>query len=58
MPDVIPYTAAISACEKGQEPRHTLKLLQVIQSKGLMPSVIHYNAASSACEKGQATEQP
>ena len=55
MPNVITYNAATSTCEKGQEPRQTLKLLEVMKSKGLMPNVITPNAAIRACEKGQET---
>ena len=49
LPDVITYSAAISACEKGQKPQQALHLLQELQLRGLLPNVITYNAAISAC---------
>ena len=53
MPDGITYSAAISACEKGQKPQQALHLLQEMQLRGLLPNVITHNAAISVCEKGQ-----
>ena len=55
MPNVTTYNAATNTCEKGQEPRQTLKLLEVLKSQSLMPNAITHNAAISACEKGQET---
>ena len=52
MPNVINYSAAISACEKGQKPKRALHLLQELQLRGILPDVITYNVAISACEKG------
>ena len=51
--NVITYSAAISACEKGQKPQQALHLLQELQLRGLLPNVTTYSAAISACEKGQ-----
>ena len=51
-PDVISYSAAISACEKGGEWQRALELLDAIRRRGLAPNVISYSAAISACEKG------
>ena len=53
VPTVITYNAAISACEKGQNPLQTPHLLQEMLLRGRLPDVITYNAAISACEKGQ-----
>ena len=53
----ITYSAAISACEKGQKPQQALHLLQEMQLRGLLPNVITYNAAVSACEKGHKPQQ-
>ena len=50
---VITYSAAISACEKGQKPQQALHMLQELQLRGLLRTVITYNAASSASEKDQ-----
>ena len=49
---LIAYSAANSACEKGQQPQQALLLLQELQLRGLLPNVITYSAAISACEKG------
>ena len=48
-PDVISYSAAISACER---PERALELLSEMRDHGLEPDVIAYSAAISACEKG------
>ena len=54
---MITYSAAVSACEKGQKPQQALHLLQELQLRGLLPNVITYNAAVSACEKGHKPQQ-
>ena len=54
---MITYSAAISACEKGQKPQQALHLLQELQFRGLLPDVITYSAAISACEWGQQPQQ-
>ena len=54
---MITYSAAISACERGQKPQQALHLLQELQLRGLLPDVITYNAAISAREKGQKPQQ-
>ena len=53
-PDVISYSAAISACEKGGQWEPALELLQKMQDRKVQPNVISYNAAISAC--GRACE--
>ena len=40
LPDVITYSAAISACEKGQQPQQALQLLQELPLRGLLPDVM------------------
>ena len=50
LPNVITYSAAVSACEKGQTPQQALHLLQELQLRGLLANVITYSAAISACE--------
>ena len=57
-PDMITYSAAISACEKGKQPDKALELLEDMQWSGLEPAVITYNAAISACEKGEQWTRP
>ena len=54
---MITYNAAISACEKGQQPQQALQFLNQMQHRGLLPNVITYNATISACEKGQQPQQ-
>ena len=49
-PDVISYSAAISACEKAGQ-WEALSLLREMPAAGLRPNVVSYNAAISACEK-------
>ena len=40
LPNVITYSAAISACEKGHKPQQALHLLQELQLRGLLPDVM------------------
>ena len=56
MPNVITYSAAISAGEKGQKPQ-ALHLLRELQLRCLLPNVITYSAAISTCETGQKPQQ-
>ena len=49
--DVITYSAAISACGKGQQWQCTLRLLEEMRRPGVPANVITYNAAISASEK-------
>ena len=50
---MVTYSAAISACEKGQIPSQATHLLQEMSLGGLLPDVIASSAAISACEKGK-----
>ena len=52
-PDVISYSAAISACEKGLQCEEALSLLPKMRNSWQEPNVISYNVAISACEKGR-----
>ena len=52
MPDVITYSALISACEKAQDPRRASQVLSGMPQQGLMPNILTYTALFSACEKG------
>merc|ERR1712070_915880 len=49
-PNVVSYSAAISACEKGQQWEDALSLLDDVQGSFLVPDVVSFNAAISACE--------
>jgi hypothetical protein len=49
VPDIIIYSAAVNACEKGTQWQRALGPLAMMQQSGLMPSVIAYSAAVSAC---------
>jgi len=53
VPDVIPYTALISACEKSKQPEQVTRLHEAIQWQGMVPNVITYGTLISACEKGK-----
>ena len=52
MPDVITYSALISACEKAQDPWRTSQVLNGMPQQGLMPNILTYKALFSACETG------
>ncbi|CAK0809448.1 unnamed protein product [Prorocentrum cordatum] len=52
-PDVISYSAGISACEKGEQWQRALALLSEMWEAKLEPNVISYSAGISACEKGE-----
>ena len=57
VPDVISYSAAISACEKGGEWQKALKLFEAMLKATVAPNVFSYNATISACEKGGQWQQ-
>ena len=50
-PDVISYSAAISACEKGGRWEQALEVFDEMRSRGVEPNVITYTSAMSACVK-------
>jgi pentatricopeptide repeat protein len=56
LPDVITYSALISACEKGKQPERALELFEAMQRQGVVPDVITYSALVSACEGSQQWE--
>ena len=53
---MIPYNAAISACEKGQQTITVPRLFQKWELRGLLRTVITYDAAISADEKSQKSQ--
>jgi len=52
-PNVISYSAAISACEKASRCDDVLSLLQTMREDGVQPNVISFNAAIQACAAAQ-----
>ena len=54
-PNVISYTAAMSACEKGGQWQRALEVLEGMPQRAQKPDVISYTAAMSACDKGGQT---
>ena len=52
VPDVISFSAGISACEKGGEWQMALYLLSQMPAAGVVPNEISFSAGISACEKG------
>ena len=65
MPDVIKFSALVSACETGKQPERALECshqcmggwLQEMVSQMLTPDAGSYNAAVSACEKDKQLER-
>ena len=49
--DMISFSAAISACEKGGQWQTTLSLLEDIRWAGVILKVFSLTAAMSACER-------
>jgi len=45
VPEVVTYSAAIRACEKGQQHQQALRLLRVMQCLAIVSNVIVYSAA-------------
>ena len=53
-PDVMSFSAIISACEKGKQWEGALRLLREMVDQLLQaPDVVSWSAAISSCEKGQ-----
>ncbi|CAK0842402.1 unnamed protein product, partial [Prorocentrum cordatum] len=56
-PNVISYSAGISACEKGEQWQRALALLSDVWVAKLEGSVIIFNAGITACGKGEQWQQ-
>jgi len=56
-PDVFKHTAALSACERGQQCQQALHLLRVMQHHGRGQEVITHEAAVRRREKGQQCQR-
>jgi len=52
LPDVITYSALITACEKAEHPERAFGIFQAMQRQGLLPNIFAYSALLSACGKG------
>ena len=48
MPDVVSYSAGLSACEKASQSEEALPLLAAISMSLLTPDAVSYNAAIGA----------
>ena len=57
MPDVMSYSAAISACENGKQWEEACALLQEMLHRSLTTGVVGHSAALSACEKAKHWDQ-
>ena len=53
MPDIISFSTAISACEKGGQWQHTLPVQEEMCKGGMTPNVINFDEATSAGKKGE-----
>lgn len=56
-PNVFMYSAAVSACEKGQVWQQACVLLVQMVAERLPSSIVALGAAISACEKGAEWQQ-
>ena len=52
-PDMVTYSALISACGKGQELRRALNVCAEMWRQALEPDMVTYSALISACGEGQ-----
>ena len=52
-PNMVTYSALISACGKGQELRRTFDVCEEMRRQALEPDMVTYSALISACGKGQ-----
>ena len=52
VPNAITYSALLSACAKGKQPKLALEMCAAAQWQGVVPHLITYNALISASEKG------
>ena len=57
IPNVVTYSALISACEKGSQLGQALEVFEAMQQQPVGPKILTYNALISACEKGKQSER-
>ena len=55
--NTITYSAAISACEKGEQWQQALELFERMRGECVQRNTITYSAAISACGKGGQWQQ-
>ena len=51
-PDVISYSASVSACDRGEQGQRAPVLISETCEAKLEPNATNYSAGVSACEKG------
>jgi len=51
IPNVITYSALISACEKSYQVEKAFGLFETMQRQGVVPNEITYSALITACER-------
>ena len=51
IPNVITYSALISACEKANQLEWAFRLFQAMKKQSIVPNTVTYSALISACEK-------
>lgn len=51
MPDSVCHNAAISACEKGMQPKRLQALLEEMERSSLKQGIVCHGAIISVCEK-------
>jgi len=56
-PNVVCFTALITACDRTHQPKKALELFDTMQMEGVEPDVVAYNAVINACSNGRMPER-
>jgi pentatricopeptide repeat protein len=56
-PNVIAYSAALIACEKGARPEQALQLFEKMKERGFQPNVSTYSVVIIACNKADLPDR-
>lgn len=56
VPDILTYSALISACGKGMSPEQTREFFEAMQRQDVAPNVITYSALITACRNTKQSE--